>query len=207
MPGAPPRPERFVLVRHGETEWSASGRHTGRTDIELTPDGRIMAMALNAMLIDILGIDEPAVFTSPLRRAATTAALALPGVDRVPCDLIVEYDYGEYEGMTTPEIDSVRPGWNLFVDGCPGGETLLDVCSRARSFVELAMSSAAPTVVVFTHGHFSRILTTVLLGMAPQTARRLLNDTASISVVMERRGERVLTSWNLRPAGAASRLP
>lgn len=195
------RPQWFVIVRHGETEWSATGRHTGRTDIELTEHGRARAALLPAFLHQWVDPAESIAFSSPRRRALATAALAIPQVEPKITDLVAEVDYGDYEGLTTVEINEIRPGWELFRDGCPGGESIADAGARADQFIELAtMHGSARPVVVFTHGHFSRVLTARLLGLDASNGIMLYNDTASVGVVMLRRGIYVLDGWNMRPS-------
>lgn len=195
------RPPWFVVVRHGETEWSATGRHTGRTDIELTEHGRARAALLPEFLCQWVDPSEAVAFSSPRRRALATAELAMPEVDPAVTDLLAEVDYGDYEGLTTAEINELQPGWDLFRDGCPGGESIKDAGARADRFIELAtLHGSARPVVAFSHGHFSRILTARLLGLEAVAGGLFYNDTASVGVVMLRRGDYVLDGWNMRPA-------
>lgn len=195
----PVRPPWLVIVRHGETEWSASGRHTSSTDIDLTDHGRARAAALPAFLRQWVDPAESVAFSSPRRRAIATAELAMPAAEPIVTDLLAEVDYGDYEGRTTAEIVADRPGWDLFTDGTPGGETIADAGFRADAFIRLAIErcSGRP-VVAFSHGHFSRILTARLLEMDATAGARLYNDTASVGVVMLRRGTYVLDGWNMR---------
>jgi probable phosphoglycerate mutase len=203
----------YLIVRHGETEWSSSGRHTGRTDLELTEAGEIEAMSAGALIAAELGIDQPAaVFSSPRRRARDTARLAMRGVatdgpEPIVTDALAEVDYGELEGLTAAEISEARPGWDLWRDGCPGGETPDDIGLRVAAFVQLAEDAvpAGGVIVAFTHGHFSRALVTMLLGLPITVANTLVNDTASLAVVRRRRGTLTLSGWNIRPQGAAPR--
>ncbi|HJW35857.1 MAG TPA: histidine phosphatase family protein, partial [Actinomycetes bacterium] len=123
----------LYLIRHGETEWSRARRHTGRTDLPLSPAGEAEARALGEHL-DGLEVDR--VLSSPLRRASATAALAGFGDQVEVTDALLEFDYGEYEGLTTAEIRSARPGWDLFRDGCPGGETVEAATDRARQLLD-----------------------------------------------------------------------
>ncbi|MGD9701388.1 MAG: histidine phosphatase family protein [Acidimicrobiia bacterium] len=207
--------EAYLIVRHGETEWSSSGRHTGRTDLELTEAGQIEAMSAGALIAAELGIDQPAaVFSSPRRRARDTARLAMRGVASdelapVVTDTLVEFDYGDFEGLTAIQISEARPGWDLWRDGCPGGETPDDVRRRVDEFVELAEATTRERdggiVVAFTHGHFSRALVSMLLGFPITAANTLINDTASLAVVRRRRAALTLSGWNIRPQGAAPR--
>ncbi len=207
--GAHRSPRLVLLVRHGETQWSSERRHTGRTDLELTEAGQVEAAATGALLFQRLGFDEPtAVFCSPRRRARRTAELALGllGTEAEETDLIAEYHYGDYEGRTSASIAEERPGWELWRDGCPGGETPDEVMARAHSFAELAADRAPGGVVVaFTHGHMSRAITAALLGERATFAGLLHNDTASIAELRDRGGRIALTGWNLRPHGAAMR--
>ena len=203
----------YLIVRHGETEWSSSGRHTGRTDLALTEAGQIEALSAGALIAAELGIDQPAaVFSSPRRRARDTARLAIRGVATdmpapIITDTLAEVDYGEFEGLTAAEISDARPGWDLWRDGCPGGETPDDIGRRVAGFVQLAEDAvpAGGVVVAFTHGHFSRALVTLLLGLPITVANTLVNDTASLAVVRRRRGAMTLSGWNIRPQGAAPR--
>jgi probable phosphoglycerate mutase len=199
-PEPPVRPPWIVIVRHGETEWSATGRHTGSTDIDLTEHGRTRAAALPAFLRQWVDPAESVAFTSPRRRAVATAEIAMPEVDATVTELLVEVDYGDYEGRTTAEILAERPGWDLFRDGTPGGEPIEEAGKRADQFIELAVEQCSGRpVVAFSHGHFSRILTARLLGMDASSGALLYNDTASVAVVMLRRGVYVLDGWNMRP--------
>jgi broad specificity phosphatase PhoE len=193
-------PSPVLLVRHGATEWSENGRHTGRTDLPLTPAGIDQAQRLSEVIGRRLGGRSAIVFTSPLQRARHTAHLAMPHNEAIISDALSEYDYGQYEGLTTEEIEPLHPGWNLFVDGCPGGESLTQVAARCDSFIaKLERVAAGRAVVAFTHGHLSRILTARLLGL-PATAGRLLqNDTASVGVIITKRSDLVLDGWNLTP--------
>ncbi len=194
-----------LLVRHGATSWSSSGRHTGRSDIDMTDFGRDQTRRLRPLLHRILDERvergervEPTVFTSPLSRARETAELALPDIAAEPVPMLAEVDYGDYEGLTVAEIRGDHPGWTLFSDGCPGGENPAAVTARCDSFIA-KMERVAPggIVVAFTHGHLSRALTVRLLGLGLGAAGTLYNDTASIAVIEDRRGDLVLTGWNL----------
>jgi probable phosphoglycerate mutase len=141
---------------------------------------------------------EPVVYTSPLQRAAHTAALALPGIHAEEVPALVEYDYGSYEGLTTSEILERDPTWDLFSTGCPGGESVLQVTARCDAFVaKLERTAVGRTVVAFTHGHLSRLLTVRLLGMPASAAGGLWNDTASVAAINVHRGKLVLVGWNV----------
>ncbi len=196
---APPGPTLILLVRHGATEWSENGRHTGRTDIPLLDKGVMQAERLTPVLRGLCAGAVPVVFTSPLMRAAETARRAVPGVEATVVDALAEYDYGNYEGLTGEQINELHPGWDLFADGCPGGETLNQVTARCDSFVaKMERTAAGQVAIVFTHGHLSRILTTRLLSLHVEAGAILHNDTASIGIVDDKRGRYVLTGWNVR---------
>jgi len=128
-----------------------------------------------------------------------TAHRAVPGLEATVVDALAEYDYGAYEGLTSAQIDERQPGWELFRDGCPGGESLQQVVARCDAFIaKLERTASGRTVIVFTHGHLSRILTTRLVGLDPQAGAVLHNDTGSIGVVADKRGQYVITGWNIR---------
>lgn len=146
---------RLVLLRHGETEWSKSGRHTSRTDLDLTDDGRSQAVAAGQALGE-LHLEDPMVIASPRRRAVATAELAGLAIHQ-KSPLIVEWDYGSYEGLTTAQIQQSQPDWLVWTHGCPDGETVEQVSDRADRAVELALEHLATRDVLFVgHGHFSR---------------------------------------------------
>jgi len=167
------------LVRHGETAWSLSGQHTGLTDLPLTPVGERNAEKLQDAL---KRVSFTRVFSSPLRRALRTCELAgFRSTVEIVHDL-VEWDYGEYEGRLTVEIHKERPGWQLFRDGCPGGESPQDVAERADRVVEL-LRSVAGDVLLFSSGHFLRVLAARWTGMNIFGARTLMLSTASLSIV------------------------
>jgi broad specificity phosphatase PhoE len=191
-----PRPPEVVLVRHGETEWSRAGKHTGRTDVALTDVGREQATALGAAL---RGRELALVLTSPLSRALETCRLAgLGGAAQARVDL-KEWDYGAYEGRTTPEIREERPGWTLWRDGVPGGETAADVGERAdRVIAELR--AAGGDAAVFAHGHLLRVLAARWLGLDPVEGRLFALDTATLSVLGYERETAVLRLWNSKRA-------
>ena len=148
-----------MLLRHGETEWSKSGRHTGRTDLELTDYGREQARAAGPVLAE-LHLDNPKVISSTRQRAVETAELAGLTVDEKD-DLLAEWDYGSYEGVTTAEIHKTQPDWLIWTHGCPDGESVAQVSDRADRAVALALEQMASRDVVFVgHGHFSRAVIT-----------------------------------------------
>jgi probable phosphoglycerate mutase len=184
---------RLWLVRHGETEWSASGQHTGRTDIELTADGRAAAESLAPRLAnESFGL----VLTSPLSRARDTCILAGLGDAATVTDDLREWDYGDYEGITTDEIHVTRPGWNVFSDGCPGGEDPDQVAARADRVIALDRQTEGDTIA-FSHGHLLRVLAARWVGLPPQAGAHLALATASISVLGWEREIPVITSWDL----------
>jgi probable phosphoglycerate mutase len=182
----------ITLVRHGETEWSASGKHTGRSDIPLTAKGEDAARKLADRLCDK---SFTAVWSSPSSRARRTAELAGFTVE-VKADL-AEWDYGAYEGLKTKEIVLERPGWNLFRDGCPGGESVVEAGARADRVVAALRAIGGP-VLVFSSAHFLRTLTARWLGLAPAEGALFVLDTASISVLGYEHDmtEPVLRRWN-----------
>jgi broad specificity phosphatase PhoE len=189
----------LYLVRHGETEWSRARRHTGRTDLPLSPAGQAEAEALGRHL-DGLAVDR--VLSSPLARAAFTARLAGFG-DRVEVtDALLELDYGEYEGRTTPEIRASRPGWDLFRDGCPGGETVEDAAGRARPLLA-ELAAAGGRALLFSHGHQLRVLTACYLGLPPEAARHLFLGTASLSVLGVEHEWPAILLWNEQEGSGA----
>ncbi|MGV4792849.1 histidine phosphatase family protein [Rhizobium sp. F40D2] len=186
----------IYLVRHGETEWSLSGRHTGRSDIPLTGTGEAAASKLADRLS---GLSFSAVWSSPSARARKTCALAGFGSGAVIRDDLAEWDYGAYEGVTTKAILAERPGWQLFRDGCPDGETTADVGARADSIIH-ALREAAGTILIFSSSHFLRVLAARWLGLPPQGGAHFVLDTASISVLGYEHDltEPVIRQWNQR---------
>jgi broad specificity phosphatase PhoE len=182
------------LARHGETEWSVTGQHTGLTDLPLTTRGESNARQLGNRL---RGITFARVLTSPLRRAARTCEIAgFGGVGQVEPNL-VEWDYGEYEGRRTAEIRAGRPDWELFRDGCPGGESPEQVAERADRVIA-KIRSIDGDVLLFSSGHILRVLTARWLGMQPDAGRRFLLSTASFSTLgyEHNRSEPVIRLWN-----------
>jgi probable phosphoglycerate mutase len=189
----------LYLVRHGETEWSRARRHTSRTDLPLSPAGEAEAKALGDHL---RGLEVDRVLSSPLTRATTTARLAGFG-DRVEhTDALLEVDYGDYEGLTTPEIRTSRPGWNLFRDGCPGGETVQDATGRARALLA-ELTATDGRALLFSHGHQLRILTACFLGLPPDAARHLFLGTASLSVLGIEHHWPAIFLWNEQEGSGA----
>jgi probable phosphoglycerate mutase len=186
----------IVLARHGETEWSASGRHTSRTDLALTERGREAATRLAGRL---KGREFVLVLASPRRRAIETAELAgfTPEIDP---DL-AEIDYGSYEGRTTKDIRAERPGWSLWVDGSPGGETVAQAGVRADRAIKRALA-ADGDVALFAHGHILRILAARWIGLPSEHGANFALDTASLSALGFERENRVLLHWNSAISGA-----
>ena len=190
----------MYLVRHGETEWSRARRHTGRTDVPLNEVGEAEAKALGQHL---RGLEVDRVLSSPLIRAVTTARLAGFGDRLETTDALLEFDYGDYEGLTTPEIRASRPGWDLFRDGCPGGETVEAAAARARGLLAELTAAGDGRVLLFSHGHQLRILTTRFLGLPPDAARHLFLGTASLSVLGIEHEWPAILLWNEQEGSGA----
>ena len=182
----------LVLVRHGETEWSSSGRHTSVTDVPLTAHGRAEARPLATRLERV---DFAVVLCSPRRRARDTCAIAGFGDRAEICDDLVEWDYGEYEGRTTSEIRATAPGWTIFSGGSPGGESVEQVAARADRVIARAVAEGGP-VAVFSHGHFLRVLGARWVGLPASGGAWLALDTATLSLLGHEREQRVLRLWN-----------
>ena len=184
-------PGEVWLVRHGETEWTETGKHTSHTDVALSARGREQATSVGGVLA---GRPFAAVLSSPMTRSIDTCRLAGYG-DRLEVDDdLREWDYGEYEGRTTADIRQERPGWTVWV-GSPGGESLERAAARARQVIERA-SSAEGDTVLFSHGHFLRILGATWLDLPPEGGRLLSLGTASLSVLAHEREARVIRGWN-----------
>jgi broad specificity phosphatase PhoE len=185
-------PRELWLFRHGETEWSRSGAHTGRTDLPLTDAGRERAAAIGRY---VGGRQFTLVLTSPLQRARETCALAGYGdIAQIEPNLR-EWDYGDYEGRTTADIRKEDPGWFLWSDGVPNGETVEQVAARAEAVIDRAMK-AAGDVALFAHGHVLRILTACWLELPPGDGRLFALSTGSVSVLGYEHETRVVTRWN-----------
>lgn len=184
-------PNRLVLVRHGETAWSRDRRHTGRTDIPLTPLGESQAARLAPRLA---AWHFAQVLVSPLSRATLTAGLG--GLeDPEPVEDLLEWDYGDYEGRTTVDIRRDRPGWDLFEDGVPGGETLAQVADRVDRVIARVRAGHGDAVCV-AHAHLLRVLAVRWLGVDPSAARYLVLGPASLSVLGWEREQPVVEHWN-----------
>jgi broad specificity phosphatase PhoE len=180
------------LVRHGETQWSAAGRHTGRTDIPLSSNGERQAAALGRHLA---GRPFALVLCSPLQRARETCRLAgYAGIATFTDDLL-EWDYGAYEGRTTSDIRNEVDGWSIWTGGVPEGETVEQVGYRADRVIKQAVSVRGD-VALFGHGHILRVLTACWLGLPPDAGRLFALDTASLSVLGYERETRVIRVWN-----------
>jgi len=184
------------LIRHGQTAWSLSGAHTGRTDLPLTDAGRENAAAVGRWLA---GRKFAVVLTSPLSRARETCRLAGYG-DAAQMDAnLREWDYGSYEGRTTADIQKERPGWSLWRDGPFDGETMAQVGARAEAVLE-RISQVNGDVALFAHGHVLRILTARWLGLPPDCGRLFALATATVSTLGHEHDTRVISQWNV-PAG------
>ncbi len=167
------------LARHGETAWSISGQHTGRTDLPLTPQGEINAASLRERLE---GLRFARVFTSPLQRTTRTCELAGFGALAQKDDDLLEWNYGQYEGRRSAEIHAQRPDWQLFRDGCPGGESPVEVAARADRVVA-RVRGIGGNVLLFSSGHFLRMLAARWLALEPAAGRYFLLSTASLSAL------------------------
>jgi probable phosphoglycerate mutase len=180
------------LVRHGQTEWSASGQHTGRTDIPLTAEGERQAAALGELLAR-----RPfaLVLSSPLGRARETCRLAGYADTAVLTDDLREWDYGDFEGRKTADIRKEAPGWTIWAGPVPGGETIDQVAQRTRRVIDRAAAAGGDTAL-FAHGHVLRVLAACWLGLPPDGGRFLALGTASLSVLGHERETRVISTWN-----------
>jgi len=180
------------LIRHGETAWSLSGAHTGRTDIPLTETGVAKAAQIREKLG---GQTFGLVLVSPLERARRTCEIAGFGAQaQIEPDLL-EWDYGDYEGLTTAQIRAKKPGWSIFSGDVPNGETIEQVAERARRVIERAVA-ANTSVALFAHGHILRILSACWVGLPPVDAKMLALSTASVSTLGYEHETRVITRWN-----------
>lgn len=187
---------RLLLLRHGETEWSKTGRHTGRTDIELTEAGREQAEYAGVVLGE-LDLDHPFVICSPRRRSLVTADLAGLIIDQVT-PLIAEWDYGDYEGLTTPQIRESDPDWLVWTHGCPGGESVRQVSERADRAIAMALENMESRDVLFvSHGHFSRAVITRWAQFGLTEGSRFGMPTATIAICGFEHGIRQLGQLGL----------
>jgi broad specificity phosphatase PhoE len=191
----------IVVVRHGETEWSLSGQHTSRTDLLLTPGGRDRAAALTHLLA---GYSFTLVLSSPLRRALETAEIAGFKDSVVIDEDLREWDYGEYEGLTTAQIRELRPDWDLWRDGCPGGEGPEQVGTRADRVVA-RLAEAGGDAAAFAHGHILRVLTARWAEMEIAEGARFKFAAGAIGVLGHERETRAIERWNLTPDAPGGR--
>jgi len=191
-PAGPDVSSRLVAVRHGATEWSLAGRHTGRTDLPLLDEGRRQAEELRARLA---GHEFARVLCSPLRRARDTCALAGFGSRAEVCEDLREWDYGRYEGRTTDEILVEDPGWVLWRDGGPDGESPQDVARRADRVVGL-VREARGDVLAFAHGHVLRVVAARWLGLGPAAGAMLVLSPATVSVLGWEHDDAAVVRWN-----------
>ena len=184
--------QQVYLARHGETEWSLSGQHTGITDIPLTENGRNLAKRL----APVLATERFAlVLTSPLERARKTCELAGLGAHAQIDRDLMEWNYGEYEGLTPKQIDAQAPGWMIFTDGCPGGESPAQVSARADRLVA-RVRSVEGDVALFAHGHIFRVFAARWLGLPAMAGCHFLLDTATLSILSYYRTLPAIRRWN-----------
>ncbi|MGH9280853.1 MAG: histidine phosphatase family protein [Acidimicrobiales bacterium] len=184
---------RAFLIRHGETEWTISGQHTGRTDVPLTEHGREQARHVAR---ELEGQKFATVLSSPLSRALETCRLAGLGEHVETTDELLEWDYGDYEGVTTAEIRKTRPRWSLWLDGAPGGETAAAVGQRVDRVIE-EVRRLDGDAALCAHGHVLRVLTARWLGLPPTEGRLFALEPASLSVLGYEREQPVIQRWNL----------
>jgi broad specificity phosphatase PhoE len=189
-----------IAIRHGETQWSLNGRHTGTTDIPLTDNGRRLADLLRPALS---GRTFALVIVSPLQRARETCELAGVAARAIIDPDLVEWNYGRYEGLTPREIDRQAPGWLIFRDGCPGGETPEQVGARADRVIAHARAVEGD-VALFAHGHVLRVLVARWLGLPPGAGQHFLLDTGTLSVLADYHGIPALKTWNAPATGYVS---
>jgi broad specificity phosphatase PhoE len=194
---APAQAAEIVLVRHAETDWSREERHTGRTDIPLSPAGRAAAEALRPRLAD-WRFEQ--VLVSPLVRARETCELSGLSARARPEDDLQEWDYGDYEGLRTDEIKQRRPDWNLWRDGCPGGESTADIGLRADRMLAELQRARGP-VALFSHGHMLRVLGARWIALGADDGARLGLSTAALCLLSHERGVSILARWNDTGAG------
>lgn len=191
----PTQPLRLYFIRHGETAWSLSGQHSGRVDLPLTPRGETEAQAVGKRL---RGIPFTHVLTSPLQRARQTCALAALGPTAELEPKLAEWDNGTDEGRTSAEILESRPGWNLFLNGSPNGESPAQISDRADSLIA-QLRELAGNVALFSHSHFGRVLAARWIGLPVAQAQHLLLNTASVSVLCYEHGrtdQPAIAVWN-----------
>ncbi len=182
------------LVRHGATEWSESRRHTGRTDVPLTSAGREQARSVARLL---RGRSFESVFVSPMERARETCEIAGYGEQAQIDPDLREWDYGDYEGLTTAQIRETVPGWTVWTGDVPGGEAIAEVAARADRIIDRALAAPGDTVL-FAHGHILRVLTARWCGLAPQEGRRFILETGTLNVLGWEHDYRGVHLWNHR---------
>lgn len=188
--------QQIYLIRHGETEWSKSGQHTGRTDIPLTANGRVQAEAAGRMLSG----HAFSVWCSPLLRARETCHIAGLSANAIYDDDLMEWNYGIYDGRTADQIRETEPGWSVWESPIPDGESLDQVAQRARSIIRRATAEVTEGDIAFVaHGHILRILAACWIGDPPITARNLALETAAICILGYDRQVPVIQSWNIIP--------
>lgn len=181
-----------LLIRHAATEWSVAGKHTGRTDVPLTAAGREAAKQTARRLA---GRTFERVLCSPLRRARETCELCGLAAQAQTVEELVEWDYGEYEGLTTEQIREARPGWRLWRDGCPGGESTAQVGARADAVIA-SLSNLRGQAAIFAHGHILRVLAARWIDAEPQLGARLTLGTGAVGVLGYEHGAGALRRWN-----------
>ena len=184
--------QKVYLVRHGETQWSLSGQHTGVSDIPLTENGRMAARLLQTVLA---GESFALVLTSPLQRARETCELAGLGARAIIEPELAEWCYGDYEGVTTVQIRATKPGWSVFRDGCPGGETPEEVGARADRVLAKVRATEG-NVALFAHGHIFRVLAARWINLPASYGEHFLLDTATLNVLGYYRDSPALKIWN-----------
>ncbi|TMG07826.1 MAG: histidine phosphatase family protein [Chloroflexi bacterium] len=182
----------LYLARHGETDWSRSGQHTGTTDLPLTARGEAEAAALGRRLA---GIQFDAVYSSPMQRARRTAELAGFDEPRIT-PLLQEVDYGRYEGLSSRQIHESDPGWEVYKDGCPGGETPEQIYKRAQEFIELVARHADARLMTFAHGHILRAIAVAWIRAEIRVAAGLQLDVATLNILRDAEHGRVVALWN-----------
>jgi probable phosphoglycerate mutase len=194
---------RILLLRHAATAWTATGQHTGRTDLELTPEGEVEARGSASLFAEVLG-NQPlaAIYSSPRRRARRTAELVLGGDANLTLEpALAEFDYGRFDGLTPAQIQAQAPGWYLWRDGCPDGESVEQVAARVDGFIaRIAERHAGQTICAVSHGHLLRALTARLLGLQANEAGIFAIGTCAIADVYTQSGRRQLGAWNRRRA-------
>ena len=191
-PGSRGAHGELVIVRHGETEWTVTGQYPGATELPLTANSRRQVVSLHRILRGPLRERSPVVVSSPRLRVVKTARLALPDAHAVIDPLLSEFDCGSDEGLTPTEVAHRRPGWGIWNDRCPDGESVEEVGARGGHFLETSVTHVEVPVVVVSHGHFSRILAARALGLDGDQGRLFASATASVSVVGDHHGERCI---------------